>query len=118
MCIFFQLVQAMKATVPFYTAYLLCLVLSLVCVVLVIHWNFTYLGGFSWDGKITQFNWHPVLMVIGLVVMYGNGEGQKALFMKRCEEDDKWVNKQNVYVHGRNLFCLVCVSHLWIAVHD
>lgn len=67
----------MKATVSFYTAYLLCLVLSLVCVVLVVHWNADYRGGFSWDGKITQFNWHPVLMVLGLVVLYGNGEGQK-----------------------------------------
>ncbi|XP_060762653.1 lysosomal membrane ascorbate-dependent ferrireductase CYB561A3 isoform X1 [Neoarius graeffei] len=63
---------AMKATVSFYTAYLLCLVLSVVCVVLVISWNATYREGFSWDGKNTQFNWHPVLMVIGLVVLYGN----------------------------------------------
>ncbi|XP_017307297.1 lysosomal membrane ascorbate-dependent ferrireductase CYB561A3 [Ictalurus punctatus] len=62
----------MKATVSFYTAYLLCLVLSVVCVVLVVHWNVAYRGGFSWDGKITQFNWHPVLMVVGLVVLYGN----------------------------------------------
>lgn len=68
----------MKATVSFYTAYLLCLVLSMVCVVLVIYWNATYREGFSWDGKNTQFNWHPVLMVIGLVVLYGNGEGQSA----------------------------------------
>ncbi|KAF5899109.1 cytochrome b ascorbate-dependent protein 3, partial [Clarias magur] len=62
----------MRANISFYTAYILCLVLSLVCVVLVIHWNASYRGGFSWDGKITQFNWHPVLMVLGLVVLYGN----------------------------------------------
>ncbi|KAI5618504.1 cytochrome b ascorbate-dependent protein 3 isoform X1 [Silurus asotus] len=62
----------MMATVSFYAAYLLCLVLSLVCVVLVAHWNSAYRGGFSWDGTITQFNWHPVFMVVGLVVLYGN----------------------------------------------
>uniref|UniRef100_A0A4W6CEW0 Lysosomal membrane ascorbate-dependent ferrireductase CYB561A3 n=1 Tax=Lates calcarifer TaxID=8187 RepID=A0A4W6CEW0_LATCA len=28
-------------------------------------------GGFSWDGSALQFNWHPVLMVSGLVVLYG-----------------------------------------------
>uniref|UniRef100_A0A8D3D6H0 Lysosomal membrane ascorbate-dependent ferrireductase CYB561A3 n=1 Tax=Scophthalmus maximus TaxID=52904 RepID=A0A8D3D6H0_SCOMX len=29
-------------------------------------------GGFAWDGSELQFNWHPVLMVAGLVVVYGN----------------------------------------------
>ncbi|KAG9261456.1 lysosomal membrane ascorbate-dependent ferrireductase CYB561A3 [Astyanax mexicanus] len=62
----------MKGTVAFYTAHLLCLVLSVVCVVLVVYWNSSYRGGFAWDHKAKQFNWHPVLMVLGLVVLYGN----------------------------------------------
>ncbi|KAL6466018.1 hypothetical protein MHYP_G00261510 [Metynnis hypsauchen] len=65
-------VVVMKATVAFYSAYLLCLVLSVVCVVLVVHWNASYRGGFAWDHGSKQFNWHPVLMVLGLVVLYGN----------------------------------------------
>ncbi|KAL7839242.1 hypothetical protein SRHO_G00259000 [Serrasalmus rhombeus] len=67
-----QDVVVMKATVAFYAAYLLCLVLSVVCVVLVVHWNASYRGGFAWDHGAKQFNWHPVLMVLGLVVLYGN----------------------------------------------
>ncbi|KAI4791789.1 hypothetical protein KUCAC02_033799 [Chaenocephalus aceratus] len=30
-------------------------------------------GGFAWDGSALQFNWHPVLMVSGLLLLYGNG---------------------------------------------
>ncbi len=40
---------------------------------LVAHWNYSYRGGFAWDGSIKQFNWHPVFMVTGMVVLYGNG---------------------------------------------
>ncbi|KAI4885666.1 hypothetical protein NFI96_026598, partial [Prochilodus magdalenae] len=64
--------SVMKATMAFYAAYLLCLVLSVVCVVLVVDWNARYRGGFAWDQGPKQFNWHPVLMVLGLVVFYGN----------------------------------------------
>ncbi len=40
---------------------------------LVAHWNYSYRGGFAWDGSFKQFNWHPVFMVTGMVVLYGNG---------------------------------------------
>lgn len=56
----------------FYSTYLLCVVLSVVCVVLLFYWNASYRGGFAWDGQTNQFNWHPVLMGIGMVVLYGN----------------------------------------------
>ena len=37
-------------------------------------WNSQWHGGFSWDDSGLKFNWHPVLMVSGLVVVYGFGE--------------------------------------------
>uniref|UniRef100_UPI0037E858B4 lysosomal membrane ascorbate-dependent ferrireductase CYB561A3 isoform X1 n=2 Tax=Semicossyphus pulcher TaxID=241346 RepID=UPI0037E858B4 len=63
----------MRSTVSFYICYLLCLCLGLACLVCVCLWNSRWRGGFAWDGSSLQFNWHPVLMVTGLVVLYGSG---------------------------------------------
>ncbi|XP_003448657.1 lysosomal membrane ascorbate-dependent ferrireductase CYB561A3 isoform X1 [Oreochromis niloticus] len=63
----------MRPIVIFYGFYLLCFVLGVACVVCVCLWNSKWRGGFAWDGSSLQFNWHPVLMVTGLVVLYGNG---------------------------------------------
>lgn len=32
-----------------------------------------YRGGFAWSGD-NQFNWHPLLMVLSLIYLYGNGK--------------------------------------------
>ncbi|XP_041644091.1 cytochrome b ascorbate-dependent protein 3 isoform X2 [Cheilinus undulatus] len=63
----------MRTIVNFYIHYLLSLCLGLACIVCVCLWNSRWRGGFAWDGSPQQFNWHPVLMVTGLVVLYGNG---------------------------------------------
>ncbi|XP_053181225.1 lysosomal membrane ascorbate-dependent ferrireductase CYB561A3 isoform X1 [Scomber japonicus] len=63
----------MRSVVSFYLCYLLCLGLGLACVVCVCLWNVHWRKGFAWDGSGLQFNWHPVLMVTGLVVLYGMG---------------------------------------------
>ncbi|CAK6959609.1 lysosomal membrane ascorbate-dependent ferrireductase CYB561A3 isoform X2 [Scomber scombrus] len=63
----------MRSVVSFYLCYLLCLGLGLACVVCVCLWNSQWRNGFAWDGSALQFNWHPVLMVTGLVVLYGIG---------------------------------------------
>lgn len=64
----------MRSIVSFYICYLLCLGLGLACLACVLLWNNRWRGGFAWDGSSAQFNWHPVLMVTGLVVLYGYGE--------------------------------------------
>lgn len=63
----------MRPIAIFYGFYLLCFVLGVACVVCVCVWSSAWRGGFAWDGTTLQFNWHPVLMVTGLVVLYGNG---------------------------------------------
>lgn len=63
----------MSSVTSFYACHLLLLALSLACVACVCVWNGRWRGGFAWDGSGLQFNWHPVLMVAGLVVLYGNG---------------------------------------------
>ncbi|XP_057675591.1 lysosomal membrane ascorbate-dependent ferrireductase CYB561A3-like [Corythoichthys intestinalis] len=55
----------------FYMACGLCVSSGLLCMVLVVLWNWRWRGGFAWDGTEAQFNWHPVLMTGGMLVLYG-----------------------------------------------
>lgn len=64
----------MRPGLIFYTFYLLLLALGVACVTSVCYWIVWWRGGFAWDGTHQQFNWHPALMVTGLVVVYGYGE--------------------------------------------
>ncbi|XP_014804389.1 PREDICTED: cytochrome b ascorbate-dependent protein 3 isoform X1 [Calidris pugnax] len=45
--------------------------LGFVCVAFVSAWCQHWRGGFALDGSTKMFNWHPVLMVTGMVVLYG-----------------------------------------------
>lgn len=47
-------------------------VVGLLAILLVISWTTYYLGGLGWGNPNTRFNWHPLLMVIGFVYLYGN----------------------------------------------
>lgn len=51
--------------------------LSSLIVVQMLVWIFHYRGGFAWqDVPALQFNWHPLLMVISLIILYGHGNFQ------------------------------------------
>ncbi|XP_033917460.1 lysosomal membrane ascorbate-dependent ferrireductase CYB561A3 isoform X1 [Melopsittacus undulatus] len=57
--------------VPFLPFCLLLGLLGSMCVAFVSAWCQYWRGGFAWDGSTQMFNWHPVLMVTGMVVLYG-----------------------------------------------
>ncbi|CAG5867598.1 unnamed protein product [Menidia menidia] len=61
----------LRSPVFFHILYGVCLCLGVLCVLFVSLWCVLWHGGFAWDGSDQQFNWHPVLMVSGLVVLYG-----------------------------------------------
>ena len=56
----------------FYTFVVLLELLGLACIVLVFVWTKKYLDGFGWHGTGKEFDYHPVFMVIGMVVLFGN----------------------------------------------
>ena len=35
---------------------------------------FRYLGGLGWTDLGLKFHWHPLLMVFGMIFLYGNCE--------------------------------------------
>ncbi|XP_037121443.1 cytochrome b ascorbate-dependent protein 3-like [Syngnathus acus] len=61
----------MGSRATFYMSWCLCITTGIACVVLVVYWYWRWHGGFAWDGTQAQFNWHPVLMISGLLVLYG-----------------------------------------------
>ena len=47
-------------------------------VVLMGIWTGHHLGGFAWQKNPgLEFNWHPLLMTIGMIYLYGNGNTNK-----------------------------------------
>ena len=52
--------------------------MGLVLFALTVHWVMEYKKGVQWG--VTElgiaFNWHPILMTLSLIWLYGNGEVQ------------------------------------------
>lgn len=50
-------------------------VVGLSAVALLLGIVFRYMGGVAWNSNLSlKFHWHPILMVTGLVFLYGNCE--------------------------------------------
>lgn len=47
-------------------------VLAVLILILAGYWTGHTLGGFAWDGSPKEFNLHPLLMILGLVFLYGD----------------------------------------------
>ena len=61
--------------VNFRLFYLIVQVIGVVIFVLVATWVGIHLGGLAWTSQPSvQFNWHPILMTLGMVLLYGNGK--------------------------------------------
>lgn len=59
--------------VNFRLLYIISQLVGVVAIVLMICWIGIHLGGFAWTSQPgVQFNWHPLLMTIGMIFLYGN----------------------------------------------
>ena len=55
--------------------FLICQLLGLISIGMLASWLVKYNGGFAWESNAKlEFSWHPLLMVIGLVFLNGNGK--------------------------------------------
>lgn len=52
--------------------YLITQMVGITIVVLVSSWIGVHLGGLGWAKPSIQFNWHPLLMSLGMIFLYGN----------------------------------------------
>ena len=64
-------------TTGFGPLYVVAQASGFVAVVLTGVWMGHFRGGFAWaSNPAVQFNWHPLLMVLSMVYLYGNGKEQ------------------------------------------
>lgn len=48
-------------------------IIGAIIIIMMMCWVFIYLEGLSWSSQPKiQFNWHPLLMTIGMIYLYGN----------------------------------------------
>lgn len=61
--------------VNFRLLYLILQMVGVTIIVLMASWIFIYLNGLAWSSAPSiQFNWHPLLMCIAMIYLYGNCE--------------------------------------------
>lgn len=60
--------------VNFRIIYMVQHMVGVTIVILMCAWVTLFLGGFGYSQPQLEFNWHPVLMTVGMVYMYGNCE--------------------------------------------
>ncbi|XP_043280341.1 transmembrane ascorbate-dependent reductase CYB561-like isoform X2 [Venturia canescens] len=84
-----------------------------VLIVLMAVWLNNFRGGFAWtEDPAHQFNWHPLLMTIGLVYLYANG-----MLIYRTRRN---MRKRNLkLIHGGIMILVILLTTIaLIAVFD
>jgi len=58
--------------VNFRILYMITQMLGITIIILMGAWILLFLGGFGWSTPQIEFNWHPMLMTIGMIYLFGN----------------------------------------------
>lgn len=88
-------------------------IIGVVLVILVIIWCSTFRGGFAWTSNpALEFNWHPLLMVLGFVFLYAN-----AMLIYRTQRNAR--KRRLKLIHAALMFAIIiCVIIALVAVFD
>lgn len=76
----------------FHTWVVVAQILALAIVILVAIFTGDVLHGFAWDGSMKQFNWHPLLMILGMIVINGDAILMFRLFPKLSKQTVKIIH--------------------------
>lgn len=66
--------------------------IGLTSIVLILIWICKHLGGLDWSQPPYEFNWHPLLMVIGMIYLYGNAILTYRLFPSQAKYKLKLIH--------------------------
>lgn len=73
--------MAMESLKEFLVVLSAAAAVGFVSVIFVLRWVLHYKEGLGWDGGLAEFNWHPVLIVIGFIFLQGIGENAAFLML-------------------------------------
>ncbi|KAM9805170.1 plasma membrane ascorbate-dependent reductase CYBRD1 [Neosynchiropus ocellatus] len=89
-------------------------VLGIAAIIFVLVWVIQFREGLGWDGRAAEFNWHPVLMVIGFVFLQGT-----AIIVYRLPWTWQYSKQVMKFVHaGLNMLAFILVVVSLVAVFD
>ncbi|XP_077473307.1 plasma membrane ascorbate-dependent reductase CYBRD1 [Stigmatopora argus] len=85
-----------------------------IAIVFVIRWVLYYQGGLAWDGKLAEFNWHPLLNICGFIFLQG-----LAIIVYRLPWTWKYSKLTMKFVHATlNLVAFISAVVATVAVFD
>ncbi|XP_063070407.1 plasma membrane ascorbate-dependent reductase CYBRD1 [Engraulis encrasicolus] len=98
----------------FLVLFVSALSVGFVSIVFVIRWVLYFKEGLAWDGGLAEFNWHPLLVVIGFIFLQG-----LAIIVYRLPWTWKWSKLRMKFIHaGLNILAFVLAVISLVAVFD
>lgn len=105
---------AMMANKRFLVFFSLALAVGFLSIVFVLIWVLHFREGLGWDGGSAEFNWHPLLMVIGFIFLQGI-----AIVVYRLPWTWKCSKQMMKFIHaGLNVLAFILAVISLVAVFD
>ncbi|KAG7258300.1 hypothetical protein CRUP_009603 [Coryphaenoides rupestris] len=98
----------------FVFAFLAAVSVALIYIIFVLVWLLHYREGLAWDGGPAEFNWHPLLILVGFIFLQG-----VAIIVYRLPWTWKFRKLTMKFVHaGLHLLAFLCAVIAFVAVFD